>query len=247
MAELYDRIGTAYSSYRRPDPRIAAAIARSLGDARSIVNVGAGTGSYEARDRELVAVEPSRTMIRQRDRAAAPAVQATAAALPFYDAAFDAAQAILTIHHWSDRARAFEELGRAARRRVVILTWDPDGPGFWLVDDYFPEIREADRRIFPTMSELARAFGGKVTVEPLLIPHDCTDGFLAAYWRRPAAYLDAGARSAISCFARIGDAGQGLQRLEDDLLSGEWARRCGHLLGESAIDFGYRLVTVAYA
>jgi SAM-dependent methyltransferase len=169
--------------------------------------------------------------------------QAIASALPFADAEFDAALAVLTVHHWSDRARAFDELGRAARERIVMLTWDPDASGFWLTDDYFPEIVAFDRGIFPAMSDLARTFGGDVRVEPVLVPHDCSDGFLGAYWRRPHAYLDPGVRSAISSFSRPQDFGPGLSRLEADLRSGEWHRRHGGLLDRAEVDLGYRLVT----
>ena len=155
MAELYDTIGRGYRELRRPDPRIAAAILRALGHARSVVNVGAGAGSYEPADRKVIAVEPSMTMIRQRSRDAAPVVRGLANALPFRDESFDASLAILTVHHWSDRQKGLDELRRASRRRVVILTWDPSYQGFWL-HDYFPEIWEIDRRIFPSLEAQSR-------------------------------------------------------------------------------------------
>jgi len=242
MGELYDRIGSGYAGYRRPDPRIAAAIGRALGTAETVVNVGAGTGSYEPVDRRVTAVEPSQTMLAQRRSGAAPAVRARASALPFADASFYAALAILTIHHWDERARSFAELARVARERVVILTWDPDAWAFWLTDDYFPEIAALDRERTPTLSELERAFG-PLQVEHVGIPHDCSDGFLAAYWRRPEAYLDAAVRSPISSFRHIPDPVEGLRRLEADLRSGEWERRHGHVRGLAELDPGYRLVT----
>src|SRR5262245_42199305 len=158
MAELYDTIGQRYGTYRRPDPRIAAAIAAALGPVGRVVNVGAGTGSYEPRDRAVVAVEPAHAMIRQRPPDSAPAVQASATALPFRDAAFDTALAVLTVHHWPDRARGLAELTRVAHR-VVILTWDPDSSGFWLVDEYFPAIVALDRPLFPSLPDLARVLG----------------------------------------------------------------------------------------
>jgi len=240
MSELYDRIGSGYSHFRRPDPRIAAAVARALGDCQSVVNVGAGAGSYEPKEPGVVAVEPSIEMIRQRPPGSAPVVQASATDLPFVDGAFEAALAVLTVHHWPDRLRGLAELRRVARDLVVILTWDPDAPGFWL-GDYFPELVEVDRTIFPTLAELRGALG-PVRAAPLPIPHDCVDGFLGAYWRRPHAYLDAAVRGAISTFAKIGDLGPGLARLRHDLASGAWMKRYGEMLQWPDVDLGYRLV-----
>lgn len=237
---LYDSIGRGYRQLRRPDPRIAAAILRALGPSGSVVNVGAGSGSYEPRDRPTVAVDPSLVMLRQRDAGAAPAVRGSASDLPFRDAAFDASLAILTVHHWPDPARGLAELRRAARRRTVLFTCDPDMTDFWLLD-YFPEIRELDRQSMPTLSELRRHLG-RVTVIDVPVPHDCTDGFLGAYWRRPHAYLSDRVRSAISAFWKIPDARSGLERLREDLESGEWRRRYGPLLDRPALDLGYRLV-----
>ena len=241
MTELYDEIGGGYRNFRRPDPRLATAIRQALGRADTVVNVGAGAGSYEPDDRFVVAVEPAITMIRQRPAGSAPAVQARATALPFRDASFAAALAVLTVHHWSDRARGLEELGRVAAGRVVVVTWDPASSGFWLVDDYFPQIAEIDRPNFPSIAEFGRALG-RIEVVPLLIPHDCVDGFLGAYWRRPAAYLDAGVRSAISTFAKLGDVEPTLVRLRRDLEDGTWERHHGDLARLPAMDLGYRLV-----
>src|SRR2546426_1957960 len=159
MAQLYDEIGVGYRDFRRPDPRLDAAIARALHEAETIVNVGAGAGSYEPSDRAVVAVEPAMTMIRQRRPGGAPVVQASATDLPFRDDAFAASLAILTVHHWPDRARGLAELARVARHRVVVVTWDPTSSGFWLVGDYFPEITDLDRQIFPTMEDFRRTFG----------------------------------------------------------------------------------------
>ena len=241
MAQLYDAIGIGYKRYRRPDRRIAAAILEALGDAATVVNVGAGAGSYEPIDRAVVAVEPSFAMIRQRPAGSAAVVQASATDLPFRDAAFAAALAVLTVHHWPDRGRGLRELARVAQHRLVILTWDPATSGFWLVEDYFPAIVEIDRQILPPMEEL-RQILGHIEVSPLLIPYDCTDGFLGAYWRRPHAYLNPGVRGAISTFAKISDVESGLTRLRGDLADGTWERRYGHLLGQSVLDLGYRLV-----
>jgi SAM-dependent methyltransferase len=247
MSQLYDEIGLGYRDYRRPDPRLAAAIVRALNRPDPVVNVGAGAGSYEPSDRSVVAVEPAMTMIRQRRPGSAPVVQASATELPFRDDGFAAALAVLTVHHWPDRARGLGELARVARLRVVVVTWDPSSSGFWLVDDYFPDLVEIDRRIFPTLEDFGRALG-RVEVQPLPIPYDCSDGFLGAYWRRPHAYLDAGVRGAISTFAKLHDAGRdldGLERLRRDLADGTWERRHGDLLRRSEMDLGYRIVIAA--
>jgi SAM-dependent methyltransferase len=223
-----------------PDPRIAARIEAALGGAETVVNVGAGTGSYESEHRRVVAVEPSATMIAQRPPKAAPVVQAHAEALPFSDRAFDAAMAVLTVHHWADWQRGLAEVARVAGT-VVLLTWDPGHEGFWLTQDYVPEIRAFDRTVFPPLDALLDALGGG-DVRPVPIPHDCTDGFGSAYWRRPAAYLDAGVRGAISTFARVGDVQPGIDRLEADLASGRWHEAYGQLLDLDVLDVGYRLV-----
>jgi SAM-dependent methyltransferase len=236
---LYDRIGCSYRSLRREDPRIARRIFDALGDAASVVNVGAGAGSYEPRDRRVVAVEPSRVMLRQRDPDAAPAVRASGTQLPFRDASFDASLAVLTIHHWPDLAQGLRELRRVARHRVVILSFDPSAR-FWL-SDYFPEIPEIDAASLPPLSELAARLG-RVEVVRVPIPHDCTDGFLGAYWRRPERYLEANVRSAISVFSKLRNLDAGLAALRADLASGAWQQRYGRLLAQDQLDLGYRLL-----
>ncbi len=241
MVQLYDQIGIGYASLRRPDPRIAARIFQALGDAETVVNVGAGAGSYEPLDRHVIAVEPSLTMIHQRPRGSAPVVRASATHLPFKDAAFAAALAVLTVHHWPDRARGLRELARVSRDRVVVVTWAPACSSFWLIDDYFPAIGELDRRLCPTAEEFQRALGG-LTIRPLPIPHDCTDGFLGAYWRRPHAYLKREVRNAISAFTKIAGVEEGLTRLAQDLADGTWQQRHGPLLHQEEFDLGYRIV-----
>ena len=201
MAQLYDTIGGHYAKYRRPDPRIAAAIAAALGDSRRVVNIGAGAGSYEPTDRDLIAVEPSETMIRQRSRGAAPVIRASAMCLPFREDEFDAALAILTVHHWPDQGTGLREMARVAKR-CVIFTWDRNYNELWLTRDYFPEIAEQGRAICPPIETYRERFQ-RVDIRPVAIPHDCADGFLQAYWRRPECYFDARARSAISAFAGI--------------------------------------------
>ena len=237
---LYDAIGVGYAGRRQPDPRIAAPIVRALGDARSVLNVGAGTGSYEPHDRRVVAAEPSRVMIAQRSPESAPAVQASATALPFCDASFDASLAVLTLHHWPDAGRGLDELRRTARGPVVILTFDTSVGGFWLTD-YFPKILELDATTMPAISTIEHHLGGARVID-VPVPHDCHDGFLGAYWRRPHAYLDDDARAAISVFSRIGDLEPGLARLRSDIDSGEWRRRYGALIDRESLDLGYRLV-----
>jgi len=241
MTALYDRIAPSYAAFRRPDPRIAEKILRALGDSRMIVNVGAGTGSYEPRGRSVVAVEPSRTMIEQRGETAAPAVQAAAEHLPFASDSFDAALALLTVHHWQDPESGLAELARVARNRIVIFTWEPAVRNSWLTRDYFTEIWEYDLEQFPPAQYYAGVFG-KVTTEPVLIPYDCTDGFLEAYWRRPETYFNPAARSAISSFARIPYVEERLSSLRSDLDDGTWERRNGHLLTQTELDLGYRLI-----
>ncbi len=241
MTQLYDALGLTYQDHRRPETRIAAAIVRALGDVHTVVNVGAGTGAYEPHDRAVVAVEPSITMIRHRPSGSAPVVQASALQLPFVDGAFGAALAVLTVHHWPDRSRGLTELARVVRDRVVIVTWDPATSGFWLTEEYFPEILDLDRQIFPTMEELRRILGD-LNVYPLPIPYDCSDGFLGAYWRRPHAYLDAGIRRAISTFSKLPDIEAGSARLRRDIEDGTWNRRHWHILSRRELDLGYRIV-----
>ena len=238
--DRYDAIGHSYSARRQPDPGLAARLDALIGDS-TVLNVGAGTGSYEPVRSGVVAVEPSTVMLSQRPPSAAPAVQAVAEALPFQDQAFDVVLAILTVHHWSDQRRGLEECARVARDRVVILTWDPDAEGFWLVRDYFPDILAIDRRVFPSM-ELLRAVLGPIDVQPLPIPRDCVDGFLGAFWLRPEAYLDEEVRTGISAFSRLTSIGPQLERLEHDLVSGDWERRNAELRHRTDLDVGYRLV-----
>ncbi len=240
MPTRYDTIGLNYSELRRPDPRIAARIEAALGRAETILNVGAGTGSYEPAGRHVTALEPSIEMIRQRPASAATVVQGRAEGLPFEDRSFDASMAILTVHHWSDQAKGIAEMRRVTRGPIVILTYDPMFRGFWLAD-YLPDLVTLDERQMPRMTEYERWLG-KIRISPVLIPHDCSDGFLCAYWRRPAAYLDPRARAAISSFWALGDISQALSRLADDLESGAWERRYSDLLRLDSLDCGYRLV-----
>jgi SAM-dependent methyltransferase len=240
MTARYDSIGINYAQLRKPDPRIAAAIHASLGEAKSVLNVGAGTGSYEPVDRDVTAVEPSLEMIRQRSPSAAKVIQASAEDLPFDDDTFDAAMAILTIHHWPDKEAGLREMRRVTRGPIVLLTFDPSHRP-WLTD-YLPEQVKLDEGHMPAISDYERWLGA-VQVTSVLIPHDCCDGFLYAYWRRPEAYFDERIRSGSSSFWALGAAAEpGLQKLRRDLDTGEWQRRYGGLLEQDAYDAGYRLV-----
>ena len=236
----YDELGKGYATQRRSDARIASMIWSALGDARSVVNVGAGTGSYEPADRDVLAIEPSNTMIRQRHANAAPCVRGSAEALPLDSGSYDATMAVLTIHHWSDWRAGLREMRRVARRRIVLFTFDAEDSDFWLTRDYLPALNELDRRTMPRLGELASELG-EFHATPVPVPHDCADGFLGAFWRRPHIYLNPLARSSISAFSRI-DAGEGLGRLANDLARGAWHERNADLLDRAALDVGYRLL-----
>jgi SAM-dependent methyltransferase len=240
VGELYDRIGRTYTATRQEEPRLRAALHAALGDARTVLNVGAGTGAYEPSDRQVLAVEPSAVMRAQRPPGAAPAIDARAEALPFADGSFDAAMAVLSDHHWDDRAGGLRELRRVAAR-AVVFTWDPAYvDAFWLTRDYLPGFRQ-----LPGMSieEVSEQLGG-ARVERVPLAADWRDGFLMAFWRRPEAYLDETVRAGISVFGRLSEAevSEFVDALRRDLGSGAWARRNAALLELEELDLGYRLV-----
>jgi len=236
----YDQIGVNYSDIRKPDPRIAAQLHRALGQATSVLNVGAGTGPYEPADRQVTALEPSREMIRQRAPGAAPAIQGHAEDLPFADSSFDASMAILTVHHWSDKGQGLKEMRRVTRGPVVVLTFEPGHRGCWLTD-FLPQLAALDAQQMPPL-DFYREYLGDTEISRVPIPCDCTDGFLYAHWQKPEAYLDPGIRSASSSFWAISGIEPGLAQLERDLASGEWQRRYSHLRELDELDAGYRLV-----
>ncbi len=243
-AQLYDTIGATYTVTRRTEPRIAEQVWAALGDARTVLNVGAGTGSYEPPDRDVTAVEPSALMRAQRPAGAAPCVAAAAESLPFEDQSFDAAMAFATVHHWPDPIAGLREMRRVARR-VVVFTHDSSDTGwlhrFWLTRDYLPEV--ADLLVGrPSLMELAAAIGARI--EPVLIPGDCVDGFFEAHWRRPEAYLDESVRRGVSVWARVGPAAEqrAVRNLRNDLASGRWAERNRDLGDLDAAELGLRLL-----
>ena len=240
---IYDTIGATYTTTRRPDPRIAAQIHAALGDAETVINIGAGTGSYEP-PQTVLAVEPSAVMIAQRPVGAAPAIQAAAESIPLGDDAADAVMALLTVHHWTDLEAGVAEMRRIARRRIVVLTWDQSVTReTWLLSEYLPEAAALDDARAIPVDHLA-ALLGATRIEPVPIPHDCTDGFAVAYWRRPEAYLDPVVRAGISMLAQTGEAAiaPGLSRLADDLSNGRWHDRHADLLTRDETDVGYRLL-----
>ena len=237
---LYDHIGDRYATTRRPDPRFAVQIHAALGDARRILNVGAGAGSYEPTDRDVIAVEPSIVMLEQRSPASAPAVRAVAAALPFPDHSFDAVMAVLTMHHWPDQRAGVAECRRVSAR-VVMLTFDTDLVP-WIASDYLPSIIGQDQFIFPPITEVAAWLDADIQVVP--VPHDCTDGFMGAYWARPELYLDPQRRAGMSAVRKLDPAlvEAGVEQLRADLASGAWDERHGHLRELPELDLGYRLL-----
>lgn len=240
----YDRIGRGYSDVRRPDPRIAARIVRALADAESVLNVGAGTGSYEPGDRAVTAVEPSDLMISQRPLGSAPVVKARAEALPFGDDSFDAAMAIITVHHWADPGAGLAEMVRVARRRVVVISFDPEPlSDLWLVRDYFPRALEIHAGKMMPIDELL-ALLPDATCESIPVPRLCADGFFCALWDRPEMHLDPNVRRASSVWHLMParETERGLSALRADLESGRWEQRNGHLRGAPALDVGLRLV-----
>lgn len=239
MDVRYDRIGFNYSQLRKPDPRIKAAIQAALGQAGTVLNVGAGTGSYEPVDRQVTAVEPSLEMIRQRSHSAAKVVQAAVEDLPFDNDTLDASMAILSIHHWPNKEAGLREMRRVTQGRIILLTFDPSIRP-WLTD-YLPELATLDEAQMPEISDYEQWLG-PVHAAPVLVPHDCSDGFLYTYWRRPEAYLDPRIRSGSSSFWAISDTEAGLQRLRQDLETGEWERRYAQLLNQDEYDAGYRIM-----
>lgn len=242
MENKYDRIGINYARQRKTDPYIQSQILEKLLGATHILNIGAGAGSYEPKDIKLTALEPSNEMISQRVADAHPVIQGYAENLPFEENAFSHVMTVLSMHHWTDRSKAFAEIKRVAREKFVAFSWNPEAEDFWLTRDYFPEITEMDRPIFPAISEFENNFN-KVEVSVVKIPENCQDGFLAAYWKRPEMYLREEVRNSISTFSKLANVQDGLNRLESDLNDGTWESLNKSLLSSSWCDAGYILIS----
>lgn len=245
----YDSIGRGYRTVRRPDPRLAGVIWRALGDTRTVLNVGAGAGSYEPPDRCVLAVEPSSVMIAQRPAGAAPVLVSPVEALPLADNTIDAAMAILTLHHWESVETGLTELLRVVRERIVLVTMDVEKLAeLWIVRDYLPELLGEHAAKFPPLERLRELLPNS-TVETLPVPRDCQDGFMAAFWARPHAYLDPGIRAATSPWHDLPEPviERALARLGEDLGTGAWERRYRHLLTCSELDVGLRLIIATIA
>lgn len=242
----YDTIGTGYARTRREDPRLRKRIHDALGESRTVVNIGAGAGSYEPTDRHVIAIEPSDVMAAQRPRELAPAIRGTAGVLPLRDATVDAAMAILTLHHWDDqREQGVRELRRVARGPVVILTYDAEvAAEMWLAKEYFPELAAIDRPIFPPPTRIAAWLGGRVDIHPIAIPRDFRDWMLGSFWAHPERVLDPGARNATSGFARMPTeiVDRVVAAIGRDLASGSWDARYGALRQLEEFDAGLRLI-----
>ena len=240
----YDEIGVNYSDFRRADPRIEARIWAALGDARSVVNVGAGTGSYEPSDRQVIAVEPSPLMIAKRPADAVPAVQGVAEALPLDDQCVDAAMAIFTVHHWSDLEAGLAEMRRVARKRIVLLTIDAKkNAEIWTLAEYFPEAMALEEEVMPSIASLeAHLPGAKIETVPM--PSRCRDEFTSALWDRPEMFLESDVLRASSLWHRLDPQviERGQERLRADLESGRWDERHGHLRALPELDIGLRLI-----
>ncbi|MEM9548436.1 MAG: class I SAM-dependent methyltransferase [Bacteroidota bacterium] len=242
MKAKYDKIGVSYTTQRKSDPIITEQFHAKLNGAKRILNIGAGTGSYEPQDIDLIALEPSHEMIAQRKPGSHPVVQGFAEVLPFDHKQFSHTISILSMHHWKDRVKAYSEINRVTQEQFVTITWNPNSEAFWLTRDYFPQIYETDVKIFPTLEELQDHFE-HIEVSPLWIPYDCHDGFLAAYWKRPEAYLKEKVRNSISTFSTLENLSEGLTQLENDLNSGKWREKNCDVLDLDLFDAGYVIVT----
>ena len=240
----YGRIGGGYARYRRPEPRIAALILAALGDAASILNVGAGAGSYEPLDRHVTAVEPSAAMRAQRPAHLPVAIDAVAEALPFPDKRFDASMATFTIHQWPDLAAGLLEMRRVTRGPVAILSCDPDALDLFWLAAYAPEVIEVEARRYPAIEAIIAGLGGRADVIPVPIPLDCIDGFGEAYYGRPECLLDPGARLACSAWSFVGSSVEArfVQTLSQDLESGAWDAKYAALREQPSFEGSLRLV-----
>lgn len=244
----YDKYGQKYSGHRRTDPRIAEYVYAALGSAKTVLNLGAGAGSYEPEDRYVVAVEPSSVMRSQRLKAQkVPAINGTADSLPFDDNSFDASMAMVTVHHWADMNKGLKELRRVTREQVIIMTFDPDAlDNFWNAH-YFPELIEVEKSRYPKIDFITKAFGGKCTVQSIPVPFDCVDGFQEAFYGRPEAFLKKEVRLSQSAWGFLSEEVEDrlAKALSDDLESGEWDRKYGEFRAKSSFTCALRLIVAA--
>jgi len=243
----YDRQAHSYSQVRKPDPRIEAVVHRALGDARTVLNLGAGTGSYEPLDRHVVAIEPSATMRSQRPAHLAPVLNATAEQIPFDDQSFDASMAMLTIHHWPDLAKGLAEMRRVTRGPCLVMSFDPDShTDFWMFD-YVPEMKRVEQQRYPKIRRIEAGLGGHCHAIALPVALDCTDRFQVALYGRPEAFLDEAVRRSQSAwnFLEDGIEARFVQKLGEDLANGTWDERYGHLRSQAFITCQLRLVVSA--
>jgi SAM-dependent methyltransferase len=241
----YDASGQEYAQVRQTDPRIAAYIHKALGDAQTLLNMGAGAGSYEPEDRYVVAIEPSSVMRKQRSiKGIKPAIIGSADAIPFDDKSFDAAMAMVTIHHWPDMQKGLQELRRISRNQVLILTFDPDALDLFWNASYFPELIAVEKARYPSIDFISRALGGQITVQEIAIPLDCSDGFQEAFYGRPEAFLDHKIRKAQSAWSFLppGLEKQLAERLAKELQSGEWDKKYGHFRTQPTFTGALRLI-----
>jgi SAM-dependent methyltransferase len=241
----YDKEGNSYSSYRRSDPKVYKYIKEALGDSKTVLNVGAGTGSYEPEDRYVCAVEPSAVMRAQRNNDKVPAINANAMDLPFDDKSFDAAMTLVSLHHWPDIRKGLLELRRVSKGPVIILTSDPDEVSkFWL-SEYIPEMVEIDKARFPKINFITEVLGGSCIVKHIPIPIDCTDGFNEAFYARPEAFLDPGVRKSQSFWAFVKPSAEKrcLEKLSHDIDSGKWHKKYGNLQNSPEFNGALRLIT----
>jgi SAM-dependent methyltransferase len=244
----YNAHGSDYSAYRRTDPRIAQYVHEALGEARTILNVGAGAGSYEPFDRYVVAIEPSSVMRSQRSDKHVPALNGKAEALPFDDNAFDAVMAMVTVHHWLYMKKGLKELKRVSRKKVLVLSFDPEAlDNFWMAG-YAPELIAVEKLRYPTIDFVIRALGGQAEVIDIPVPFDCTDGFQEAFFGRPEAFLDPQIRKSQSAwgFLEKGKEKEIVGRLKRSMESGEWDERYGHLRKQEEFTCALKLIVVNY-
>ncbi|WP_164217211.1 class I SAM-dependent methyltransferase [Virgibacillus sp. YIM 98842] len=241
----YDKDGQTYGSYRKTDQRIAAYVEKAIGEAQTVLNVGAGTGSYEPKDKYVISVEPSKTMRLQRaQKNKAPAVIGTAENLPFDDDSFDASMAMITIHHWGDMEKGLQELLRVSKGRVIVMTFDPDALDiFWNVN-YFPEVVQAEKERYPSVKFIMDVLGGNCEIITIPIPIDCADGFQEAFYGRPEAFLDKEIRNNQSAWGFVSEEEElhGVQLLKEELESGEWDRKYGKYRTQPFFEGALRLI-----